>query len=656
VNSTGTFQHGIDGNATLDITGGGALETFGGMRVALEDTSTGDVTVTGNGSRLELGLDLSLGNLGGTGTGAATIGPGAQATVGGTMVIRNANSLLTIDGGSLSTTTLDNSNGGTFNFNSGTVTVDGGAFDPGAGNFFLNGTSTATLNLQGSASSTTGGLIVGTTGAAVLNVADGHSLTAATATIGSMGRVRLDGGTLSVTSLDNTAGGSFNFQSGTLRLVGGTLDNGAILTLPNGGTLTGSGTVSSAIHGQSGSTITVSGDFTLGDDASLLGFVHEGTLNVGNDVVTLRSRGFAQLGVLTTVNGGDLFASSGMALGLGGNLIGFGTVEGRLAAGFGSIITASGGKLTLGDAGSPIGFSSDGVLNISGNTVTIDDSTLADLGTLTTITAGGTLNVPNGAVIEFADNLTGEGLVSSPNDSTKPIINIGDITGNALAEPIMIAGYMKGVGTCDNCNITGTDAPGFGTAAVNRGTVNYNGTLEIEIAGTPDFDQFNHILGEGVASLGGTLDVQLVDGFNPTLGNSFEIITSVGGINGTFSNEIFPPLDPGLSWNVNYDTAGGTVFLEILSKIIDGDYDDTGDVALGDLNLVLFNWNVDGEVLTSNWINQRPAAGIAVGLTELNGVLFNWGNTASAATVPEPAAAVLAVLALLALGIRNPSR
>ena len=60
--------------------------------------------------------------------------------------------------------------------------------------------------------------------------------------------------------------------------------------------------------------------------------------------------------------------------------------------------------------------------------------------------------------------------------------------------------------------------------------------------------------------------------------------------------------------------------------VVYGDYDASGDVELGDLNLVLFNWNVDGGVLTTEWINQRPTAGMPVGLAELNGVLFNWGE------------------------------
>jgi len=83
-----------------------------------------------------------------------------------------------------------------------------------------------------------------------------------------------------------------------------------------------------------------------------------------------------------------------------------------------------------------------------------------------------------------------------------------------------------------------------------------------------------------------------------------------------------------------------------------GDYNASGEVGLGDLNLVLFNWN--SPTVPATWVNQIPAG--IVGLPELNGVLFNWGNTASVASIPEPAAGLLAVLGLLAIGIRRRSR
>jgi len=83
------------------------------------------------------------------------------------------------------------------------------------------------------------------------------------------------------------------------------------------------------------------------------------------------------------------------------------------------------------------------------------------------------------------------------------------------------------------------------------------------------------------------------------------------GIDGA-SNQLWAVLDHASLFSV------GIVGLELI-----GDYDDSSDVGLGDLNLVLFNWNIDGGVLTNGWVNQRPEAGTTVGLTALNGVLFN---------------------------------
>jgi len=77
---------------------------------------------------------------------------------------------------------------------------------------------------------------------------------------------------------------------------------------------------------------------------------------------------------------------------------------------------------------------------------------------------------------------------------------------------------------------------------------------------------------------------------------------------------------------------------------IAGDYNNSGEVEVGDLNLVLFNW--DSDTVPAEWVNQIPTG--TVGVDQLNGVLFNWGNTSTVATVPEPGCIWLAGLSLLA--------
>lgn len=57
------------------------------------------------------------------------------------------------------------------------------------------------------------------------------------------------------------------------------------------------------------------------------------------------------------------------------------------------------------------------------------------------------------------------------------------------------------------------------------------------------------------------------------------------------------------------------------------DYDASGKVGLGDLSLVLFNWQTDGADVPPQWVRERPAAGTTVGLDQLFPVLFNWDRT-----------------------------
>ena len=86
---------------------------------------------------------------------------------------------------------------------------------------------------------------------------------------------------------------------------------------------------------------------------------------------------------------------------------------------------------------------------------------------------------------------------------------------------------------------------------------------------------------------------------------------------------------------------------------LNGDFDNDGTVGPGDLNLVLFNWDLND--VTSDWINQRPVGSVGAG--ELNSVLFNWSSTASAvSTVPEPAGWILMVVALLVVSTVTASR
>ncbi|MEK6700942.1 MAG: hypothetical protein AABZ53_01655, partial [Planctomycetota bacterium] len=105
--------------------------------------------------------------------------------------------------------------------------------------------------------------------------------------------------------------------------------SGTKLTFANGGGFTGSGTISANIVGQAGSVITATGPLTMGNAASVSGFITSGQLLVDAHTVTIRDLDLSNLGTLVRLNGGTLtHSSSGFALTSQGLLQGVGTIQG----------------------------------------------------------------------------------------------------------------------------------------------------------------------------------------------------------------------------------------------------------------------------------------------------------------------------------------
>ena len=290
------------------------------------------------------------------------------------------------------------------------------------------------------------------------------------------------------------------------------------------------------------------------------------------------------------------------------------------------------------DATHTSGFYSNGAVDVADNVLTIldandavlDSGAAVDLGS----TGTGEIDAANGLTLDFGGNITGFGTVDTPDDPATPLINNGSITGNSMDDQITLTGYVKGVGTCDNCNITGTDAPGFSPAAVNRGSVSYNGTLEIEIGGASagsDYDQLNHILGAGIATLGGVLDVQLIDDFAPQENDSFEIITAIGGVNGTFSTmaSALPALSGNLEWEILYGS--NNVLLSVIVAGLPGDFNNNGIVDSADYTTWLAALGSSDETLISN-----NGDGGGVGLSDYNLWKISLGNSAAVGVSRPP--------------------
>ncbi len=85
---------------------------------------------------------------------------------------------------------------------------------------------------------------------------------------------------------------------------------------------------------------------------------------------------------------------------------------------------------------------------------------------------------------------------------------------------------------------------------------NYDtGTLVLDLAsngGSPGFD-LDLLRVADLADLAGTLEVNLLDGFMPTSGDEFLIVTAAGGVSGTFDVYDLPALTGDDEWFVRYE-------------------------------------------------------------------------------------------------------
>jgi hypothetical protein len=165
-----------------------------------------------------------------------------------------------------------------------------------------------------------------------------------------------------------------------------------------------------------------------------------------------------------------------------------------------------------------------------------------------------------------------------------------------------------------------------------------NGELLIELASASSFDQ---LLVTAEATLDGALTVNLLDGFTPSVGQSFTILTS-DDVDDTFATESLPSI-PGLIFDVIYNPQ--SVVLAVLPAFT-ADFDDDGDVDGDDLT----QWQGDFSV---NGLSDADDDGDSDGADFLawQQQLGSPGSASANAAIPEPAAFLLFVVATA--GIRR---
>ena len=141
-------------------------------------------------------------------------------------------------------------------------------------------------------------------------------------------------------------------------------------------------------------------------------------------------------------------------------------------------------------------------------------------------------------------------------------LNGGDVSGALL----IAAGTLQGDGTVLGSVLTsGVTSPGFESPGLSFGlletsqfTQGASGLLSVDIGGLVAGSGHDQLRVSGTVTLDGVLDVDLLSGFTPTVGDAITVIDNDGIdlISGTFDGLLEGATLPGLPWEISY--VGGT--------------------------------------------------------------------------------------------------
>jgi T5SS/PEP-CTERM-associated repeat protein len=174
------------------------------------------------------------------------------------------------------------------------------------------------------------------------------------------------------------------------------------------------------------------------------------------------------------------------------------------------------------------------------------------------------------------------------------------------------------------------------------------GSLIVEL-GDSLLDGFGQVQVGNTATVAGTLQVDLVGGFEPQAGDTFQIVTAGVARSGTFATENLPVLGGGLTWDVIYNPM--SIVLSVIGPGgITGDFNDDGVVDAADY-VMWRKFNGSSATLPND---SSPGQ---VDINDYEDWAENFGATAGSGgnageTVPEPRSVFVVLSALVSLAIR----
>jgi len=161
--------------------------------------------------------------------------------------------------------------------------------------------------------------------------------------------------------------------------------------------------------------------------------------------------------------------------------------------------------------------------------------------------------VPAGTLLAAAGTLDGR------------LINQGMLATDGANANLHLTGLVSGAGSYTGCVVfSGGFSPGNSPAAVSLDSaiLDKDNVLTMELGGLIAGKEYDQLLIKDLLTLGGHLEVKLIDGFVPQWGNSFTLFG--GNLSGRFVDMALPELNDGLRWDTG--SLYGTGSLQVVPE------------------------------------------------------------------------------------------
>jgi len=367
--------------------------------------------------------------------------------------------------------------GTTFNVSPGTTVVLGGGTYSGSTTFNVG--AGATVDLTGGYTDTYGGTLTGSGG----------------------GTVQLSGGNVILA----LGGLTLNFPASTFQWTGGNFNSGS-------GDLTNLGVMNLAGSSEKGLT----NDGTLDNSGTIIE-TGTGNLDLHSDNVTATT--------LKIETGAAYLIESNSGIGF------------TLPGGKTAIVNAGAIKKTNGSGTSTIrvdgALSNTGTIEADSGTLSLAPATFSQLSGTTL--SGGTWSALDGATLNFpaAATITSNASILSLGGAGAAITGLAGLSSNSGSFTLTSG---AGFTTAGNLGNSGTLTVGAGSKFSVAGTFTQTsaGTLDLQIGGSPASGLYGQIVAGDAAALGGTMNLALVNGYGPTSGQTYPVM-SFASATGSFA-------------------------------------------------------------------------------------------------------------------------